>query len=442
MRSSNIIPLLLTCCLSSYAQSISPVPADGDSTVTVTFTTLAADASGALYSPPSAKDGDACLVSTSNQLPLKAGVPTKAPFGSTTLVLVTDKPLREGTPVCADVSGLASSKVVVVKAPASPPGFDWGRVRAYFTAGALISQEHNQLSHEDLFVAFRLDKVYWMYGASKKDSTYGSGLHTYFETRLTALPVAVQSCNTSNSSTGATSSSNCSASSSSSSSGSSTDTNTTTQSFLNSQKTARLQFGTFYPLYFQHWKVTGKNGQALTTTNYGLFVAPLIETGFDTSLNGLNQTQQQSTAPSAVQPVGSSSQFYKFYDFGFRLGHDRLSTDSGAAPEEISYLNVGWGRFSNLASLLCPTAQYQGRNSCAAPSGSLFWQRDFRMRLEGLLQVPATNGFSVGFSSNVNFYKKGNSNPVHIEPPDDLRFLFGYKFDITKIASKLAPQNF
>lgn len=55
-----------------------------------------------------------------------------------------------------------------------------------------------------------------------------------------------------------------------------------------------------------------------------LVPAPLAETGFDSSLNGLNQTQQQSSADSQVQPIGNSSQFYKFYEFGFRLGHDQL----------------------------------------------------------------------------------------------------------------------
>jgi hypothetical protein len=324
---------------------------------------------------------------------------------------------------------------VAPAAPTSPSPFDWGRVRAYFVAGALMSQENDQFSHQDLFLAFRLDKVYWV-RKQTSDGTYPAGLHTYFDTRMTALPVAVQSCNA------FASSSTCSSATNSSSSGSSTDPSKTTETFLNSQKSARLQFGAFYPVYFQHWTVNAKNGSEVTPTHYGLFVAPLLETGFDTTLNGLNQTQQQSSTPSQVQPVGSSSQFYKFYDYGFRLGHDRLSTDSGSAPEEISYLNVGWGRFSNLASLLCPAAQYKGGNTCSAPSGTLPWQRDMRLRVEGLLQVPGTGGFSVGFSTNVSFYKKGLSDPIHIEPADDLRFLFGYKFDISKIAGKLAPQKF
>jgi hypothetical protein len=129
------------------------------------------------------------------------------------------------------------------------------------------------------------------------------------------------------------------------------------------------------------------------------------------------------------------SQFYKFYDYGLRLGHDRLSTDNGSASEEISYLNVGWGRFSNLASLLCPATQYKGSNTCSAPSGTLRRQRDLRPRVEGILQVPCTGGFSVGFSSNVSFYKKGQSDPIHIEPADDLRLLFGYSSTLPRFST-------
>jgi len=424
------------------AQTIAPVPSDGESTVTVTFAAQSEAKTVALYTAPA---GVACTVSPANVVALKAGVPTSAAANTTSIVLVTDNPLVSGTPLCASLNGGVPGAAVEVKAPAAPPGFDWGHVRAYFTAGALMSQEHDQFSHQDLFLAFRLDKSYWVKSKPKGDHTYEPGLRTYFDTRLTALPVAVQSCappQTSGGSGSSGTSSNCSSSTSSSSGGSSTDPTTTTQAFLNSQKTAKLQFGTFYPIYFPHWGVAGKTGKQPVTTNYALFLAPLMEAGFDTTLNGLNQTQQQSATSSQVQPVGTSSQFYKFYDFGFRLGHDHLFTDRSAAPEEISYLNVAFGRFSNMASLLCPASKFQGNNTCSAPSGTLPWQRDWRTRVEGLLQVPGTGGFSVGFGANVSLHGTHHADVVHIEPADDLRFLFGYKFDITKIASKLAPQKF
>jgi hypothetical protein len=445
MRRIVSVFVLSLCGMLCQAQTITPVPADGESTITVTFGALAAAKAVELYSPANAAAGAACAVNPANAVALKAGVPTTAAASSTSIVLVTDSPLQAGTPLCAALAGGPSGTVVLVKAPAAPPGFDWGHVRAYFTAGALMSQEHDQFSHQDLFLAFRLDKSYWMEAMAKKDGTYEPGLRTYFDTRLTALPVAVQSCAPAQTSSGSGSSGTsptCSSSTSSSSGGSSTDPTTTTQAFLNSQKTATLDFAAFYPIYFPHWGVVGKTGKQPVTSHYALFLAPLVEAGFDTTLNGLNQTQQQSGTSSQVQPVGTSSQFYKFYDFGFRLGHDQLFTDSSAAPDEISYLNVAFGRFSNMASLLCPTSKYQGSNTCGAPSGTLPWQRDWRTRVEGLLQVPGTGGFSVGFGANVGLHGTRQANIVHIEPADDLRFLFGYKFDITKIASKLAPQHF
>jgi len=438
MRPSALVFTISVCGMLCQAQTITPVPSEGESKVTVTFAALPAATTVALYSPPNAVAGAACTVNPANAVTLTAGVPTSAAAGSTSIVLVADSALVAGTPLCAELVGGASGNVVVVKAPAAPPGFNWGHVRAYFTAGSLMSAERDQFSHQDLFLAFRLDKSYWM-KAAKPDGTYEPGLRAYFDTRLTAVPVAVQSCSPTQTGSGSGSSgpsSTCSSASSSSSGGGSSDPTTTTQAFLNSQKSAKLDFVAFYPIYFPHWAVIGKTGSQTVTTHYALSLAPLIEAGFDTTLNGLNQTQQQSSTSSQVQPVGTSSQFYKFYDFGFRLGHDHLFTDKSEAPEEISYLNVGFGRFSNLASLLCPSSKYQGSNTCSAPSGTLPWQRDWRIRVEGLLQVPATGGFSVGFGANVGLHGTRQANVVHIEPADDLRFLFGYKFDIKKLVTK------
>lgn len=325
-----------------------------------------------------------------------------------------------------------------------PPDYDWGLVRAYFTVGDLASQERDQFSHQDLFLAFRLDKTYAIGNsddASGKHS-HRPGLNTYFDTRLTALPVAVQACNKATTSCSNTNTS---------SPGDGTTNPATIDSYLNSQKTARLAFGVYAPILLNRWNVATRTASGTQDQPYALYVAPVIKTGFDTTLNGLNQTQQESTTPATVQAIGSSNHFYKFYDFGFRLGHYGLSKDPGTAHEQLSYLDVSWGRFGNLASLLCPAAQYDVSNdSCKAlidPNTNqplplnLAWHRDVRMNVEGLLEIPATHGFSIGFSTNVSYYpgSKKNVDLVHIRPADDLRFLFAYKFDISKIAAKLAP---
>jgi hypothetical protein len=435
------LPAFFPFELPSFAQLIQPVPTAGDSTVTITFSSaLANAATGQLYSNGKVSVGAQCVASAAYVLALKSGVSANAPVNSTSLVLTTNQPLSAGTMLCAVLSGaggavVVSTPVVQVQTAAAPPGFDWGLVRAYFTAGALTSQEQSQFSHEDLFLAFRLDKVYWTNADSA--GNYKPRLSSFFETRLTSLPVAVQNCNAS------TSTSACSSSSSTSTSTSATTPSTTSQTFLNSQKSALLQFGVYYPIFLNTWTINSRIAGGNTPAPYGLFLAPILKMGFDTALDGLNVTQQQSNASSQVQSIGNSSQFYKFYEGGFRLGHDGLSSNAGEAAEQISYADVGWGRFSNLSSLLCPVNEYQGNNSCNALAGTLPWQRDLRLHVEGLLQIPATKGFSVGFGSNVSFHPASRataSAPIHIQPSDDLRFLFAYQFDITTIASKLAPQ--
>jgi hypothetical protein len=341
---------------------------------------------------------------------------------------------------------VSEAAIIAETADAPPPGYDWGRVRAYFTFGGLLSQQEDQFSHVDMFLAFRLDKTYIQ--TKNLDATgshsWRPGFNSYFEPRLTALPVSVQPCaQSSNSSGNASASSSSQCANSTSNTGGTTDT---TEVFLNSQKSARLTFGVYAPFLVDRWAINAKNADGtIKSVPYALYLAPLAKTGFDTSINGLNQTQQQGSTPTQVQPVGNSGSFYKFWEFGFRLGHYGLSKDQNVAHDQISNLDVGFGRFSNMASLLCPTTSYKGNGVCSNPDPtvSLPYSTDFRMHVEGLLEVPGTGGLSVGFSTNVattsaGHTHKGNIEYVHIRPNDDLRFLFGYKVDISKIAAKLA----
>lgn len=426
--------------LSAMAQSFSPTPVAGDKTVTVNTETIAAGTQIHLFT---ASTSAACNA-TATSVPVAPYTNSAVLAGSnTTLTLAA--PLVQNQILCG-IAGTSLISAASVGAPTVPPGFDWGLVRAYFTFGGLLSEADSQFSHSDLFMSFHLDKTYrQLSDINDTDShSYRPGLNSFFDVRLTALPVAVQPCAAS-STTPSSSSSNCASSStSSSSSGSSTPS---TQVFLNSQKSARLQFGTYTPFVLNRWHMDSRAGAAKTPTPtyYALYFAPLAKTGFDTSINGLNQTQQSSATPTLVQPVGSSSSFYKFYDFGFRLGHYQLTNDKDTAPDILSFLDVTWGRFSNMASLLCPAAAFSAPNGCNVPSGTtLPWTHDWRLNAEGLLEVPASKGFSIGFSANVSQPTTrttlNGTTLIHIRPQDDLRFLFAYRFDISTIAAKLAPQ--
>ena len=468
--------------------SISPAPVDGDSKVTITTApalpedtiaifpatvtpavaataaapavpaTATAPAVPATAAAPAVPASSACNVKAT-PLPLAPNTSALVLGGSQTTVLLKD-PLVEGQQICVAITPKAGppailSDLVTVGSPAAPPGFDWGLVRAYFTLGALTSQERDQFSHEDLFLSFHLDKSYirlakQLDGSGKPlPDTYRHhpGLNTFFDTRLTALPVAVQNCTPS--AAGVTPVVTCSNASTGAAAATATPT---AEAFLNSQKSARLQFGLYSPIILHQWHVAARTGSQTNEVPYALFIAPMIKVGFDTTLNGLNQTQQSSSTPSSVQPIGTSSEFYKFYDYGFRLGHYAMTADPDVAPKLLSYIDVSVGRFGNLASLLCNTALYTyspSANTCspaaggASLTGILPWNRELRLNVEGLLEIPATKGFSVGFSANVVFDplgRNGSGAIKYVRPADDLRFLFAYKFDITKIAAKLAPQ--
>jgi len=125
----------------------------------------------------------------------------------------------------------------------------------------------------------------------------------------------------------------------------------------------------------------------------------------------------------AVNPTN----FYNYYGYGARLGHYAMTGSSNESPELISYLDVIMGRFSNLESFV------QDGNS--GPEN--LRRRLYRISLEGILKIPNTP-LIVGFSANVGQEAVGFGN-AHItqRAGDDLRFLFGARFDVAKLVSKI-----
>ena len=88
-------------------------------------------------------------------------------------------------------------------------------------------------------------------------------------------------------------------------------------------------------------------------------------------MNGLNQTQQSASTPGSVQPTGTSDSFYKFFNYGARIGFFDIakhSPDNDDAPELLSYLDVGIGRFSNLATSFNCTRYHGCGNTPVPPS--------------------------------------------------------------------------
>jgi hypothetical protein len=335
---------------------------------------------------------------------------------------------------------------------------DWGRVRANFAAGTVLSFDNNfQLyntassssstssnsSQATLFFDFLMEKN-WSWagvtavtaqdadakntkGKADKGVSGASGsklefklngrvmLTSFFETRLTSLPVSV--CPTITSTTSSTNptatfvraaaTGTTGSTSNSSGCGSGSSGTDTLSSFLNSAKSAELQAGVYIPILLSVWSHNNAPN--------AMFVAPVAHVGF------IAPTASTTSGSTSVQPLNSAN-FYNFFNFGGRFGHFKLTKDKNAAPELLSYLDVAVGRYSNLETL-----QFSSTTGTSSV-------RRWRVAIEGTLKLPSTP-FLVGVSANIG---QNLTGPATIKAAkDDLRFFIGARFDIGKLLAKL-----
>lgn len=332
-----------------------------------------------------------------------------------TFTLQLDEPLNGGELIkleqdTADSSGNPATQTVAQAATPVISIGDWGRVRAYFTGGILLSQNQGSFSQAQTFLSFLIDKSWRLPGYYHGQNRLHPGFNTFFETRLTAVPVTAEPCPAGQTTGQCAGNTN-------------TNPNAQFNTFITSQKTAKLLVGGYFPFTMTTWTYKG--------TANSLFVAPLAKVGFDTPTGPLDQSSAQSqsmaagNASGAVIPVNTSN-FYNFYGYGVRTGHYAMTKTTDSAPELISWLDVIVGRFSNLETVL-------GSNNER--------KRLYRFSLEGFLKVPSTP-LLVGFSANVGQSQLGAAGAtITSRPGDDLRFLFGTKFDVGKILTQ-AKQAF
>lgn len=337
--------------------------------------------------------------------------------------------LLQGQRVCLKEvfdNGQGSSGAIA-SGPYRVPQFgNWGLVKGYFTSGFLLSQDQGSFSQSNLFLAFTLDKTWALPGGQNQKNAAGHkrrapGFNTFFDTRLTAIPVTA--CNTS-SAGGTTGSGGQTSTCVQSNTNGSGTTTTPLDTFLASRKTARLGIGVYLPIVAKSWTFGG--------TPQALFVAPLAEAGVDTPVSSITQAQPSNTGSSDAATSGmvtgvNPTTFYNHYGYGARLGHYAMTKSDSEAPETISYLDVVVGRFSNLESFV-----QQGNTG---PTD--LRERLYRVYLEGILKVPGTP-LIVGFSANVGQEAIGlGNNHIVQRAGDDLRFLFGARFDVAKLVSKI-----
>jgi hypothetical protein len=252
---------------------------------------------------------------------------------------------------------------------------------------------------------------------------------TFVQARLTSVPVSVCTPSTSG---GASSSTSC------------TGSNDNLSTFLSSAKSAEIQGGAYLPILTSVWSYQNAPN--------ALYIAPIARVGFITPTSSATSPTTTTTTSPATTPTptpaanaailaasstGSSTtsstttsgtqavnsgEVYNFYAFGVRLGHFKLSSDKNSDPETLSYIDVMWGRYSNLESLVAGTG------------GGTIAERRWRIAIEALLKIPATP-LVLGMSANIGQNLLGA--PTVQGAKDDVRFFIGAKFDVGKLMSKL-----
>ena len=305
-------------------------------------------------------------------------------------------------PALAVTNACATSDTQTVRSLA-----DWGRVKAYFAGGIVLARDNNNFAstsdNQSIFLSFDVDKN-WLWSPPEPHGWNRIMFNTFFETRLTSIPVAEKPPAAANPPSG----------------GGATPATPpdTLSTFLVSQKAASLQAGAYFPLIISNWEYQ--------KTPNSIFIAPISKIGFTTPV----------TAPdaNAVNP----DRFYVFYGWGGRVGHYRMSRTRNEAPELLSYLDVIVGRWGNLpVTLSAPLHDSKGAPVLDAQGNPVLVdlaERRFRIGIEGLLKVPTTP-FVVGFSANIgqNFFSQNQK----LAAKDDLRFFFGAKFDVGRLLGKL-----
>ena len=295
-------------------------------------------------------------------------------------------------------------------------GIDWGRVRGYFTAGTILSNSNKNfnLTAANTFLGFNLDSMWPFYVTPQYNRPNFARLsfHTFLDIRLTAIPSATKVTTSASSMAAvrtdarfATTTAN-------------PDPNVTT--LVSSSQSTSFQTGAYAPFTFGSWHYKDQS--------HSLYVGPLVKAGIYTVASDTSQNATSSTAAGRVFP---------FHAFGFRLGHHRDFTHQDGslvrsrAPEQLSYIDATIGRWANFENLSSGDVLCGSGVSCSVRS------RLYRYQFEGLLLIPNTP-LVVGFNANVTLQRyHPTTGAAVLYAPDDLRFLFGVRFDASKLTGIL-----
>jgi hypothetical protein len=317
-----------------------------------------------------------------------------------TFTVALDQPLSAEAHVNVygeNTDGAASEPLV---ANVTPSVLDWGRVRAYFTFGIVLASNQTNGSgasaafsaaNASPFLGFNVDKN-WI-----RPARVGQWFrfNSFFDARLTAI-------------------------------GTTQISTSSPSAILANKQAGSLQVGAYMPIIITRWDFHNPNS---------LFFAPMVKTGFFTT----SDTQTVGTLPNPTS-------FYKFYGYGVRIGHYREymhwngDLRQGRAPQQLSYIDFLVGKWANFEYVNPMKDNPANKLVCEVPVSNpgttddtrpdcFQRQRLWRFGFEGILQVPGTP-FILGINANVAAQRPKTHNGFNFfAPPDDLRFLFGVRFD-------------
>jgi hypothetical protein len=290
-----------------------------------------------------------------------------------------------------------------------PAEMNWGRVRAYFTLGVLISAPGtNQLngSTASPFLALTVDKN-WLRPRTAMQQRVR--LNTFFDARLTSIAAVTDN-----------------------SKGTAVVAFPTATNVLADKHAGSLQVGMYVPVILSNY--------IFRNHPYSLYAAPLAKVGF-------YQLTDSTTDANGNTTLNNAS-FYKFHAYGLRIGHYKEYVDwqgrgnTHHSPDQLSYIEFTVGKWGNYeyARTFVPNAQ---SGACTAdpvqggttPSCATLRQQAWRYGFEGILRIPYTP-FILGLSANLSAQRL--HLPGFTAPGDDLRFLFGMRFDSRKLLNGIA----
>lgn len=303
------------------------------------------------------------------------------PVYNGTFAVNLEKPLAEGDIVKAVVIHQGEEIVspgVTVKSAI----LDWGRIRSYFTVGAIISKKKDEFSKFDPYLDFMMN-THWRI-LKRKDKI---GVISYVGARLTSKPGIEESDENPLLTNGS----------------GTNNTGQAEENYTTSNRAAILHAGTFLPIALTEWSYQGKNI---------LFIAPIVKYGFHTLQKANNGEETD---------ILKGDNLFIFGSLGLRLGHFMMFHDEkNIAPRLISYFDATLGWSEDLGEI-------------RDPSDPKFPDDPLRnlliLYIEGRLKVPKTP-FILGVDV---VYQINHSKEV----PGDIRFTFGTRINVDSAMRKL-----